>query len=195
MSEPIWNLVGDLVALGPLRRDLLPLYQRWVNDFVTTRSLSVTPLPVTEEAELAWYESVAADPVNPGFTVYERDSGRPVGNTALHNVDFRHGTAEWGVLIGEPDMRGKGFGTETGRLMLDYAFTALGLSNVMLTVFENNLAGRRAYEKAGFREFGRRRQARMMGTRRWDVIYMDCLSSEFTGSVLPRVFAGDEPRP
>ena len=31
-KEPILNVVGDLVALGPLRRDLLPLYQRWIND-------------------------------------------------------------------------------------------------------------------------------------------------------------------
>jgi hypothetical protein len=27
-EEPIFNIAGDLVALGPLRRDLLPLYQR-----------------------------------------------------------------------------------------------------------------------------------------------------------------------
>jgi hypothetical protein len=27
-EEPIFNIAGDLVALGPLRRNLLPLYQR-----------------------------------------------------------------------------------------------------------------------------------------------------------------------
>lgn len=53
MTEPIWNLVGELVALGPLRRDLLPLYQRWINDFATARHLAFAPLPVSEEAELA----------------------------------------------------------------------------------------------------------------------------------------------
>ena len=49
--------------------------------------------------------------------------------------------------------------------MLDYAFTALGLHSVMLIVDEFNLAGRRAYEKAGFREFGRRRQCHWIGGR------------------------------
>jgi RimJ/RimL family protein N-acetyltransferase len=43
--------------------------------------------------------------------------------------------------MGKPDCRGKGYGTGTTRLMLDYAFTALGLHNVMLTVFEFNSAG------------------------------------------------------
>src|SRR3712207_4845770 len=69
--------------------------------------------------------------------------------------------------------------------MLDYAFTALGLHNVMLTVFEYNAAGIRAYQKAGFEEFGRRRECRAMGGKLWDEIYMDCLSSEFERPVTP----------
>jgi len=38
--------------------------------------------------------------------------------------------------------------------MLDYAFTVQGLHAVMLTVYEYNRAGQRAYAKAGFRPFG-----------------------------------------
>ena len=30
---PILNVVGERVALGPLREELLPLYGRWTNDF------------------------------------------------------------------------------------------------------------------------------------------------------------------
>ncbi len=101
----------------------------------------------------------------------------------------------FGILIGESDARGRGHGAETARLMLDYAFTALGLHSVMLRVHEYNLAGRRAYGRAGFREFGRRRQVQLMGGHLWDTIYMDCLTSEFTSPVLGRVFAPDEPRP
>jgi RimJ/RimL family protein N-acetyltransferase len=78
--------------------------------------------------------------------------------------------------------------------MLDYAFSALGLHNVMLLVFEFNRAGRRAYEKAGFREFGRRRQCRAGGGRLWDIIYMECLSTEFTSPLLARTLAPDTSR-
>ncbi len=79
--------------------------------------------------------------------------------------------------------------------MLDYAFTALGLHNVMLTVFEFNPAGLRAYEKAGFREFGRRRQSRFMGGRLWDEVYMQCLAPDVASPVLARILTPDEPRP
>ncbi len=63
--------------------------------------------------------------------------------------------------------------------MLDYAFTTLGLLCVMLRVYEYNLAGLRAYRKAGFSEIGRRRECHWRGGRFWDAIYMDCLASEF----------------
>jgi RimJ/RimL family protein N-acetyltransferase len=189
---PILNIEGDLVALGPLRRDLLPLYQRWINDLDTTRTLDLPPRPMTMEKELDWYDRQSKTEDDVPFTIYERETLRPIGNTGLHGVDHRNRSATFGILIGEPECRGKGYGTEATRLMLDYAFTALGLHNVMLTVFEFNPAGIRAYEKAGFKAIGRRRKCRMMGGKLWDEVHMDCLSSEFESPVLRRIYAPDE---
>ena len=75
------------------------------------------------------------------FTIYERETSRPIGNTGLHEVNYRNRTATFGIIFGEPERRGKGYGTETTRLMLDYTFTVLGLHNVMLILFEFNVAG------------------------------------------------------
>ena len=44
-EDPILIIEGDLVALGPLRRDLLPIYQRWINDLGTMRTLGVSRSP------------------------------------------------------------------------------------------------------------------------------------------------------
>lgn len=60
----------------------------------------------------------------------------------------------------------------------------LGLHNLMLTVFSHNPRGIRAFTRAGFREIGRRREAKRVAGRAYDVVYMDCLATEFTGSVL-----------
>ena len=178
-DKPILSIVGERVALGPLRRDLLPLYTRWINDLGTTRTIGLAPGPMTEEQELEWFEGQAKAEDNIALTAYERENLQPIGNTSLFEVDYRNSRATFGILIGEAEYRGKGYGTETTRLMLDYAFTALGLHNVMLTVFTFNPAGIRAYEKAGFKEFGRRRECRRMGSRLYDEVYMDCLASEF----------------
>ena len=192
-ERPIVNIEGELVALGPVRRDLIHLYQRWINDFGTTRTLALPPGPMTLEQETAWYEATSGGDAAM-FTIYERATWRPIGNTDLRDIDHRNRSAGFGILIGEVDARGKGYGTEATRLILDYAFTALGLHNVLLTCYEFNLAGQRAYQKAGFKEIGRRRQCRWLAGRLWDEIYMDCLATEFESPHLSRVFAPDQPR-
>src|SRR5215210_1457247 len=54
---PVLNIEGEFVALGPLRRDLLPIYQRWINDLGTMRTLGSPPHPMTSEKEQDWYAS------------------------------------------------------------------------------------------------------------------------------------------
>ena len=168
-ERPVLNIEGSLVALGPLRRDLLPLYQRWINDLDTGRGLG-SFLPSTVEKETEWYDSQAKSESDITFTIYELSSPRPIGTAGLMHVDHRNRRAEFGIVIGEPGCRNRGYGTETARLVLDYAFTVVGLHNVMLSVFEFNRGAVRAYEKAGFKEIGRRRQSYFAGGRVWDEI-------------------------
>ncbi len=193
-TTPIVNIVGERVALGPMRRDLVPLYQRWVNNFGTQRTLGDVPSPRTVEAVAAHYDRFTNVADGAQFTIYERASWQPIGITELQGIDHRNRTAEFVIFIGETEARGRGYGTEATRLMLDYAFTALGLHNIMLIVFAYNLAGQRAYAKAGFRECGRRHQCHWMSGRLWDEIAMECLATEFESPVLARIFAPDAPR-
>ena len=147
---------------------------------------------MTAEEGVAWYDRHIADRTESWFAIYELSTWRAIGQMGLFDIDHQNRRAEFGIIIGEEECRGKGYGTEAAPLVLDYAFTARGIQNVMLTVNEFNRAALRAYEKAGFREFGRRRQCRYMGGRFWDVVYMDCVASEFTGSRLAEVFAPDD---
>jgi RimJ/RimL family protein N-acetyltransferase len=175
---PILNLVGEKVALGPLRRDLLPLYQQWINDFNVMQNLGGEPRPMTAEAETAWFEHAATSSEQVLFTIYELATLRPIGTTDLR-LDRTNQTAVFGILIGVKALWGKGYGTETTRVMLDYAFHVLGLHNVMLTVYPRNERGVRAYRRAGFREIGLRRQSHRTGGGVEDILFMDCLATEF----------------
>ncbi|MBX6342472.1 MAG: GNAT family N-acetyltransferase, partial [Thermomicrobiaceae bacterium] len=178
-ARPDLAILGERVALGPLRRDLVPTYQRWFNDFGTFRTLGAPPRPLTLDEQTAQYAALASGGAShASFTIYERATGRPIGTTALVDIDHRDGSAELVLIIGEVEARGRGYGTETTRLVLDYAFAALGLRRVALKVYAYNLAGIRAYQKAGFREVGRRRQGHWMGGRLWDVIEMECRAED-----------------
>jgi diamine N-acetyltransferase len=192
-EAPFLQMRGERVGLGPLRRDLLSLYWSWANDFAYSRTTGSPGLTLSMEQMTRMYDAVVADEHTVSFVIYDQATGQAIGTTALEHIDLRNRTAEFSIGIGEAAYRGKGYGTETTRLMLDYAFTVLGLHNVMLVVYASNMAGQRAYEKAGFREYGRRRESHWMGGRWWDTIYMECLASEFTSPVLQRIFTADEP--
>ncbi len=184
---PVIMLSGERVALGPLRRDLVPLLTRWENDLALSVLSGDPARPTTEEAMLAEYERewvrARADAVR--FAIYLRAGWRPIGIADLRHIDLSHRTAEFGMSIGERDCLGQGYGTEATRLVLDYAFTALGLHNVWLSVFSFNTRAIRAYERAGFRRIGQRREAHRVGGRVYDEILMDCLATEFRSPLPP----------
>jgi len=84
-----------------------------------------------------------------------------------------------GIVIGEKDCWGKGYGQDAVRLLLDYAFNLLNLNSIMLGTFSFNERAIACYKKVGFREIGRRRQARIIGAKRFDAILMDILAEEY----------------
>ncbi len=127
-AEPVLMISGDNVVLGPFHIDLAPLYQRWMIDFRLLRTLRGTePLPMTADGAARIVESIANRTDEASYIIYERDRMIPIGTTVIAKIDDRNRTGLYGIVIGEPDARGKGLGIETTRLMLDDAFTALGL--------------------------------------------------------------------
>jgi diamine N-acetyltransferase len=184
---------GERVALGPLRRDLAETYARWMNRIDVRPGLSHLGIldRVTEEAWLdeTLKANAGHEPDRVNFTIHARDDGEPVGTSALFDVNHHHARAKFGILLGE--RRGQGLGTEATRLTLDWGFHVLSLRNVLLEVLPWNAGAIRAYEKAGFRLIGRRRDAILAQGRRWDEVLMDAVASEFSGSVLaPRLPSG-----
>jgi diamine N-acetyltransferase len=161
-SLPITNIVGERLSLRPLDRDLIDTYWRWLNDFRMTRTIG-QPVPYSWEQVEGEFRQISDNSTATEFTILEQASGHPIGNVAWRDIDWRNGTTEYVHFIGEADCRGKDYGTDVTRMMLDYAFNMLGLHNVMLRVYEYNIGGHRAYLKAGFRECGRRRQCKLLG--------------------------------
>jgi diamine N-acetyltransferase len=188
-EPPVISIAGEAVALGPVTPALLPLVLRWRSDFAVTRTLASRWRLTSRHAVETWFEALARN--DHAFTLYERTTHRAIGFALLMDVDLLMRTAELALVIGEKDCWGKGYGTEATRLLLDYAFTWVHLHSVLLRVFGHNERGLRAYRRAGFKVVGRWREAYRLGDRVEDVIFMDCLASEFRSPVLRRLLAGE----
>jgi RimJ/RimL family protein N-acetyltransferase len=179
-SQSILNIVGEKVALGPLRRELFDEVDLvWGNDFEVTRTHGQPSGPVTAEMVAARYERILHAEDELSFLIYERSTLRPIGTTSFSQMRRIYQTAEFNISIGAKDCWGKGYGTETTRLMLRYAFATLGFNMIWLRVQSSNERAIRAYLRAGFRDAGRLREAQRVGQDAIDIVYMDCLAREF----------------
>ena len=186
MSEPEFIVVGDRVALGPLRLDLAADYARWLNDPAVRDGLNQMGI-ATPQSQEKWVEEnlergAKSEPEVVEFTVYDRTDSAPIGTAGLLGINHAHGTAEFAIFVGE--RRGQGLGTEATRLVLDFAFNVLELRNVLLETLDWNAAGLAAYERAGFRRIGARRRARISRGRPTDIVLMDAVPEDFGPSVL-----------
>lgn len=182
--EELWeqpeiiNLASERVAIGPLREELAPNYSKWLNDFWMQRTWGFPMRPQTVEQTLEKVQTWARDEGTVYFTIYRHDTWQPIGLTDLQGIQWDHRSCEFGLGIGETKLRGQGYGTETTKLMLFYAFRLLGLHAVHLT-YDGANPGAKAYAKAGFKAVGTYREYLCIDGIRYDMHHMDCLASEF----------------
>ena len=124
------------------------------------------------------------------FTVYYLVDSEPmpVGLTSL-SIDHAGRTAEFFICLGA-EGRGRGLAVEATRLTLDYGFHITGLRNIHLAVLAPNEAAIRAYQKAGFRLIGRRRNSGMWAGTVCDEVLMDAVPGDLTGSAVGDLVSG-----
>src|SRR5687767_2497775 len=97
--EPDFIVVGDKVALGPLRRDLAADYARWMNDLEVRRGLDQLGI-ATPQSQEKWVEEnlergAKDEPEVIEFTVYDRTDSAPVGTAGLLGIVHTIGNAEF----------------------------------------------------------------------------------------------------
>jgi len=180
------KVVGTKCYLSPINLQDFEKYTEWVNDIEVSKHLSLLPLIINLESEKEALEKLAKS--NSTFAIIDLQKDELIGNCGFIDINKIDRVAEFGIFIGNKDYWNKGYGEEATRLTLDYGFNILNLTNIMLKVFSYNKRGIKCYEKCGFKEFGKRRKAKLIGGTAYDVIHMDILNNEFSNSVLKKSF-------
>lgn len=107
------------------------------------------------------------------FDAAETRSGKIIGHVEITRIDYEKSNGMLGpLLIGEPDLRGKGYGREIVKLAVDFGFNIIGLDEIYLWVFEFNTAAIKCYEKAGFERCQYKESDYKLGDRSWNSIKM-----------------------
>ena len=152
---------------------------RWQSDPETMRWWDRTYPPLPADAIAA---RIAASPApsfaEQSYTIVAVSSGEAIGWGGLHRVSAEHRHAELAVMIGEASYRGRGYGTDAVRALCRVAFDRMNLVRVSLTVFPENVAARKAYERVGFVEEGVQRHAMWRRGAWHDLVHMALLRDD-----------------
>lgn len=105
--------------------------------------------------------------------------GRIIGESVINEIDWAARSANFRIAIFRSADCGKGIGSWAVCMTRDFAFEALKLHRLELDVFSFNTRAIRAYEKAGFRREGARRDAVWDGEGYGDDILMAILEDEW----------------
>lgn len=171
------KMVGRRLYLSPIHADDAEIYLKWMNDEAVASHYGQYAWLVSSKNDLKWLLEPDSDIHRYAIVLLEGDT--LIGSISLQNINHLHRNAFIGLFIGEAEYRGKGYGAEAIRLILEYGFKTMNLHNIMLSVHADNIAGISCYKKVGFQEAGRRREWVFKNGKYIDVIYMDLLAREF----------------
>ena len=174
-------IYGERVRLRAAEREDVKSFYAWVNDPDVTRYLSLY-LPMSTVDEENWFNSMTQRSQSEKTLVIEVRDGngwKMIGNCGVFDIDTIGRLGEIGIMLGEKDEWDKGYGTEAMSLLVHHCFETLNFNRVYLRVYAENLRAKRAYEKAGFVEEGRLREAVYKNGKYDDVIIMSVLRAEW----------------
>lgn len=173
------KLTGERVELRRHERDNYHLYKEWYGDRGIWYLTSWTPAPMAPAAVERLFDERELSRLDDSFAIHRRGDKTPIGVVSLMNINETHASADLSVIVGPETDRSRGYGTEAMTLMLGYAFGRLKLHRVGLSVFEFNESAIATYEKLGFSEEGRLRQAIARDGVLYDAILMSILRPEW----------------
>ena len=181
-------ITGEKTRLRALEKEDLTNIWKWVNDEEVMRFLS-NPGSTQSLVEIEeWFASQQQGTYKgwPGGIVYHRKQfiietaeSVSIGCIFYTDLTLKHQHAEIGILIGEKEYWGRGYGTDAMITLLDYLFNELGLHRVHLGTHRGNTRALKCYEKCGFIQEGVLREDAFVSGKYNDGLIMSILHDEF----------------
>ena len=158
MSKEIINsndihILGEKIFLRSLRKkDASENWWKWLNNDNVTRYMAKGASKNTIAKQVAFFERITESKNDLALAICDAKNGFHVGTTALHDIDWVKGSAQFGIIIGEEDYWGQGVGTEAWSLLTDFGFRKLKLKLIKTKIFRENSPSLKIARKCGFKE-------------------------------------------
>jgi len=148
MVKHNYKIQKDDLLFKPVEESNIEVMRKWRNlDSIRKSFIYQGIISSTQQEE--WYNDYLNKVDDIMFMIQHK--GTDVGTVALYNIDTNKKRAEFGrLVVGEKTARGLKIGTKAVKEICKFAVEELGLSTIILEVFEDNQYARKAYEEVGF---------------------------------------------
>ncbi|MFC2023928.1 GNAT family N-acetyltransferase [Chloroflexota bacterium] len=180
------KLVGEKCYLSPCTSQNAEQWTVWDNDLEVAIPLGDEAYTIYSLEKMREITREVMIQQSHLFSIVDAATDTLIGRCLLFDIDAVNRKAMLGLVIGEKEYWNRGYGKEATRLLLDYGFNLLNLNNIMLGTFSFNVRALDCFRGAGFKEIGRRRQARIIAGRSYDLVLLDILAEEFKSVYVQR---------
>jgi RimJ/RimL family protein N-acetyltransferase len=185
------NIKGKHVTIRAIEREDLPLLHQWANEPEIWHMLGGWHFPSNGDYMQKWFESLKGDNTNQRLAIEAPELGL-IGTANIVDIDWKNKNAFHGMMLGDKEIRGKGYGVDTVMAIMRYAFEELGLQRLDGSMIEYNIASLKMYlGKCGWKEEGRQRGWYFRQNRHWDRIMVGVTSSDYAELVAQNKYWDD----
>ncbi len=159
---PVWapscvQIVTPRTRLHPVSsRHVTPTYVSWLNDPEVSRFLESRFVEQTLGSVTDFVSTMAQDQDVLFLAIERADDGQHIGNIKVGPVNWRHSTAEVGILLGDKSTWGLGYASEVITAVSTYALDRASLVKLTAGAYAANVGSVKAFERAGYEIEGRR---------------------------------------
>ncbi|HXQ36612.1 MAG TPA: GNAT family protein [Anaerolineales bacterium] len=176
---------GKDIRFGPIDHEKDPeIESKWTHDSEFMRMMEITPaMPMSAAIIKKQYEKLEKQIDESKnlyhFTIRAKEDDRLMGKASVQWIEWTNGNGWIQLGFGSADDRHKGHGSQALNMLIRFAFAELNLFRVSARIPEYNEAAIALFKKFGFVEEVRRRQAIDRDGRRWDLLVLGLLNSDW----------------
>lgn len=164
-------LIDKEIVLRAIEEKDGTLLKEMINDPELEYMVLGWSLPVSERRQREWINNLSSNDMK--FIIEVNETA--IGMASVTSVDYKNSLASVNIKIKSNSDKGKGHGTRTINLLINYCFNELNLNCLTASILEYNTASQKLFEKCGFIK---------EGTLRSRIFKRGCYHNVYTYSLL-----------